>query len=126
MKLALGCLLLPVVASHDVWPLPTSYTTGTTPFSISNSLTFTLDDTTTPNDVLTSAFTRYKDAISGSMGCGDARSLLFQDESPNAEGEVSSCTVSVSNGSKNPSLSYTIDESYSISIDEDGKVRNSK
>ena len=124
MKLALAFLSIPCISAYDVWPLPASYTTGTTTLSLSPSLTFTLDDATISNDVLTGAFTRYAEAISGGMGCGDTRSLLSQDESPNAEGEVSSCTVSISNGSDSPSLSYTTDESYSIDIDEDGKVRN--
>ncbi|GMI21405.1 hypothetical protein TrRE_jg5889 [Triparma retinervis] len=37
--------------------------------------------------------------------------------------EIVECKVSVSNGSDNPSLSYTTDESYSINIDEDGKCQ---
>ena len=122
MKLALATLLLPAIAAHDVWPLPTSYSFGTSGVSVSPSLSFTLDDATTPNDVITGAFSRYADSIIGGMGCGDSRSLLSEDAVPTSVSEIVECKVSVSNGSDNPSLSYTTDESYSINIDEDGKV----
>ena len=125
MKLSLATLLLPVtvVFGYDVWPLPTSYSTGTSALSISPSLTFTLEDGTSSNGVLTGAFDRYSAAIVGGLGCGDTRSLLSDSDFPKSSSEVEACTVSVANGREAPELSYETDESYIIDIGEDGKVR---
>ncbi|GMH60643.1 hypothetical protein TrST_g7542 [Triparma strigata] len=129
MKLSIASLLLgalPLAKSYSPWPLPASYTTGTTALYVSQSISFssvTDNNEKVSNTLLSDAFQRYSEAIAGGMGCSDAARSLRESPPPQAAAEVSTCTIKVSSPSNSPSLSVDTDESYDLSIGEDGSCK---
>jgi hexosaminidase len=106
---------------------PQEYKTGVRVVEVSPDLSFTVTGGDPVSDRLQSALDRYAQSIPSGMGCGAAMHDKV-DRLRKKEGKVavkrgavavlSTCTVSVEN--QNAPLGKATDESYALTVDEDG------
>lgn len=120
---------VPGVLGAAPWPLPSSYSEGTTVLAISDSFTLLPVDGATPSFILQAALERYQALILDGHECSGAtrgrrsrkgsKGGLRRGGARAATGEIASCTVEVQDDSAT-GLAEGMDESYDLAIGEDG------
>lgn len=119
------------VNAYTPWPQPVTQSVGTSTISVSSSLSFSLSSGASPGNLLSEGFSRYAAAITKGYACSESRQAMLakanerrgqaqsKSHGLNAASTLSECIVSVL-ADEEPPLAEDTDESYSLSLSEDG------
>lgn len=132
MNTLLVALALPAAIAYDPWPLPLSYSVGTSTVSIGSSLSFTMADDADPltSPILAAAFKRYAFSIPHGFACSSKKHEILdrlrtsEKKAPAAATSdsgsniLSMCTVTVMD--QDELLGEGTDESYSLNVAYNG------
>ena len=130
MNILLAVLILPAAIAYDPWPLPLSYSVGTTALSIDASLSFTIAEDANPltSPILAAALKRYAHSIPNGFACSSEKHAVLDrlhhndkkatTAATSGSSTLTVCTVSVTD--QEEVLGEGTDESYSLDVASDG------
>lgn len=94
---------------NPLWPLPSSYSLGTSKVFISKSFKFELSPTSVSSSILTKAFSRYQTIIGHRANPADSSAAL-----------INKCSFTIGADVGDAELINGVDESYTLSLGSDG------